>query len=381
MTTLTEPLLASAIERTGASLEASSRPATRQDVAPLANSKWVEGAEPTTMCFGCQSEFPAGSSEFCPTCSVTLSVVHKCPKCNQLQSAQHLSCYYCGNALVIAPPVRRQAAQVYNPSHDRVRRWVRIGVGIVSPQLAVAVLIFFLFFSSWLKPKSVMGQSYVLDRASLHQQASFDAPVVTELRAHEAVEVLDCAFDAMGNHWFAVSSHGTKPEGYVLAQEISPPKAKTADGGSTALRHSLLALEDPAVLPEAVAAVDHYRDLYPDSTHVDELRWVLAEKTQRLAGRSRGRQVLLSRAKDLYAKVALGNGRFADSARTAMTQLAADAESNDSLSSQNAGTRSPSSRARSKNARRADGSGALKISVVGATASSPGSRAHQAPGN
>lgn len=133
------------------------------------------------------------------------------------------------------------------------------------------------------------------------------------------MDVFDYAMDAVGLRWFRISSQGLS--GYVQARELAPPKGTTPEGGFMLFRYSLLALEDPAVLPEAAEAVAYYQKAFPGSPYGEEVTWLLAERTRQLAERSARPQALLQRARELYEKIALQNGAFAEQARQALTQV------------------------------------------------------------
>jgi len=347
------------------------------DAARPHEPEWIAGAEPVIMCMSCNHEFPVGSEERCPECSVALTVVHRCPKCERLQSLEHLSCFYCRSPLVVSAAAPRRLTPTYDPYESRFRRWLRVGARILTPQLAVAILILLILAGSFsnsktasrfsLLDKSPMGQSYVLNNASLRQDASFQSPVVTQLRSPEIVDIFDCASDAAGNHWFGIASRSSKSEGYVLAQDVAAPRATNPEKGASALRHSLLALGNPAALPAAEAAVEYYQDVFPSSAHVDELRWLLAERRRRLGEHPKSRRASLTGEKGFYVNVALASDDFAGSAPEAPAQLLPEAEGASSRHS------SRLSRGRSKKTGRSDYSAPLKIGVVGGSLSSPGS--------
>src|SRR6266513_6008596 len=94
-----------------------------QDAARPHEPEWIAGAEPVIMCMSCNHEFPGGSEERCPECSVTLTVVHRCPKCERLQSLEHLSCFYCRIPLAVSPPALPLLTPVRNPYERGFRRW------------------------------------------------------------------------------------------------------------------------------------------------------------------------------------------------------------------------------------------------------------------
>ena len=284
-----------------------------------AGAKWIPGAEPVTVCLSCNNEFPRGTTS-CPNCEVALSDVHKCPECHRVQSTDHAQCLYCSSPLVVGAARKREIVQLQPPSSgDLAWGWVRLILTIGTPQLLAAGLVVFVLARSISTTKSSIGQSYILEQASLRKEPSLRAPVIQKLEAAEKVNITQYAFDDMGNHWFGISGQGI--DGYVLAREVAPPKATEPEEGSKALRHSLLALDNTAVLPEAAVAVDYFRSAFPASPHGDELRWLLAERTRALAEHSDRRQALLRRAGELYAKIAQGNGQFAEPARRALAQL------------------------------------------------------------
>jgi hypothetical protein len=146
-----------------------------------------------------------------------------------------------------------------------------------------------------------------------------NAAVIKNLNAPEIVDISDVTIDATGKRWFDVTILGVR--GYVLAEELAPPKGKTAESGFLLLRFSLLALNDPAALPEASQAVAYYQAAFPESLHRDEVVWLLAERNRQLAARSSQPQVLLRRARELYESIAAGGGQLAGEARQALAQL------------------------------------------------------------
>ena len=352
---------------------------TREAARPD-HPEWVAGAEPVILCMSCNHEFPAGSEERCPECAVMLTVIHRCPKCERLQSLEHLACFYCATPLVVLPPALPVLKQACNAYERGFRRWLRVGARIITPQLAVAILILLILAGSFsnsktasrfsLLDKAPMGHSYVLNKASLRQEASLQAPVVTQLRSPEVVDIFDCASDAAGNHWFGVISRSSESEGYVLAQDVAPPRATDPEKGARALRHSLLALGNPAVLPAAEAAVEYYQDVFPSSAHVDELRWLLAERRRRLGEHSRDRRAALTGEKGFYLKVALANESddSADSAPESSAQLPQAKSASSRHSSRLSLSHGPS-----RKTGRSGYSAPLKMGVLGGSLSSPSS--------
>jgi hypothetical protein len=125
----------------------------------------------------------------------------------------------------------------------------------------------------------------------------------------------------MGNRWFRIISKNLS--GYVRTQEVAPPKGLTPEKGFEALRHSLLGLDDPVLLGEATKAVENYRDTFPASPHIDEVRWLLAERTRDLA--ERGDRRLLAKAREQYEQLTQSGGEFAEQARQALDQFPAPA--------------------------------------------------------
>jgi len=133
---------------------------------------------------------------------------------------------------------------------------------------------------------------------------------------------------------------------------VAPPKGKDAEGGFVLLRHSLLATDDPEVIKQAPAAVDYYGKAFPQSLHRDEIEWLLADRTQAVAEREGRPKELLLRAKEMYVKIAAGNGEYAARARQALDQLPSPGPARSSSSASAA-------------ARASHAQAPLEISVVG----------------
>src|SRR5881396_3311972 len=147
------------------------------DAARPHGPEWIAGAEPVIMCMSCNHQFPAGSEE-------------RCPKCERLQSVEHVSCFYCRTPLAVLPPAPPRLTPVRSSYERGFRRWLRVGARIITPQLAVGILILLILGSSFSKSKTSsrfslldktpMGHSYVLNKASLRQEASLQAPIVAQ---------------------------------------------------------------------------------------------------------------------------------------------------------------------------------------------------------
>jgi len=287
------------------------------------STQWVAGAEPVALCMSCKARFEPGSAEICPKCQVTLSSIRSCPKCQRFQSAEHLRCPYCSTSFVVETDTGSPGTSSYRSFRKQIKYPVPAVLGGAFVVAALLGLLIYTRLRQPSKPKAPIGRSYVLDQASLRRDPSPSAPVLQELRAPEIVNITDCVFDVLGNHWFEISLKGSG--GYVLARELAPPKASDPEAGYKLLRHSLLALEGPESLTAAAEAVSYYQRGFPASPHVDELRWLFAETTRKLGQHSDRRQALLRRAEEAYKKIAEGNGEFADRARRALAQIRSEA--------------------------------------------------------
>jgi hypothetical protein len=285
------------------------------------DARWLPGAEPVALCMSCQAEFEPGTVEVCPKCQVGLSFLRNCPRCQRSQSASHLRCVYCRTSFLAGDEAGADETGLYKASRRQASYPAAVVLGSVLAAAAVVGVVVYTRLTPPSKPKGPIGQSYILGDAALRRDPSLRAPLIKDLHSPQIVIITDYVFDRLGNHWFGISSQGLS--GYVLARELAPPKPREAETGSAVLRHSLLALEDPAVLPEAEAAVDYYQRVFLGSPHVDELRWLLAETTRKLAD---GRPALRRRAQEEYTKIAEGNGEFAERARQMLARPRAPAE-------------------------------------------------------
>ncbi|HEV2492813.1 MAG TPA: hypothetical protein VG204_07030 [Terriglobia bacterium] len=170
------------------------------------------------------------------------------------------------------------------------------------------------------KPHVVMGQTYALHTTTLYRQSSTNAPSIGDLQPGTVAEITDAEFDAVGNRWFEISAQGVTS--YVPAGEVAPPKGNDPENGFILLRHSLLSLDDPDVMTaQAVAAVDYYGKAFPQSSHLDELQWLLAERSRALVERYGRQRTLIENAKALYTILAEGKSEFAERARQALEEL------------------------------------------------------------
>lgn len=286
--------------------------------APAPGNKWAPGAEPLALCMSCNATFPPESTE-CPQCHVALSSVRKCPHCERIQSAQHVSCIYCANSFLQEEGLGPVAAGPIARQRELSRLELRI---TLAGAVVLAVLAGFALYKRHRtpqRPQGPIGQSYVLRPTSMRSRASLDAPPIMDVQPGEIVNITDYAIDAMGNRWFRVTAHDIS--GFVRTQEVAPPKGTDPENSFVVLRHSLLGLDDPAVLPEASAAVDYYRRAFPGSLHADEVRWLLAEQTRELAERTGRPSALLANAREQYERIAQGSGEFAQRARELLSQL------------------------------------------------------------
>ncbi len=285
---------------------------------PLLERKWVPGAEPLALCMSCDATFPLDIT-VCPKCGVGLSVVRKCPSCGRIQAAQHVVCIYCANSFMLESGLGLSDETFEEPLHEYALRPIIALLGALVILSATIAIFLYLRRKGVFEPAPPPGQSYVLVDTSLRQKASHDSPPVKDLKPSEILDIEDFTVDAAGHRWFQASSEGIT--GYVLIEDVAPPKTAHPEKGYALLRHSLLGLEDPALVQEATLAVEYYRRRFPGSPHGDELIWLLAERARSLAGGASERESLLGRARELYAKLAGGNSEFAESARLALAQL------------------------------------------------------------
>jgi hypothetical protein len=284
--------------------------------------RWVPGAEPLAICMSCNATFPLELTH-CPKCRVGLSVVRKCPACERVQSVQHLVCIYCANSFMQESGLGRLAE---GPAEQR--RGLPRGVYLlIACGVAVAATIGFFLHREvkvYLRPPPVIGQSYALENASMRRNPDLDSPVIKDLPPSEIVGITGFETDEGGHRWFRVRNRGIN--GFILTQDVAPPKAVDAENGYALLRHSLLGVDDPGILPEAVKAVDYFRASFPASRHQDELDWLLAEKMRTLAPDSSQPQDLLASAREIYQALAAGSGEFSGSARQVLEQYPTAAE-------------------------------------------------------
>jgi hypothetical protein len=286
---------------------------------PALSGVSAAGAEPYALCMSCKAEFPAGSSE-CPICFVPLSVVRKCPSCQRVQSANHLRCIYCSAALgpvIMHSPTGDGALAI--PAEEP-RHWLPTELGlIIALVVVVGVILFFRLRPAPKLPDVVTGQSFVLHHTVLRSEPSVDAAPLMDLNPPLVVDIFDEVVDTMGNRWDRISAQNTK--GYVRTRELAPPRGNDPERTFDLLKHSLIELDDPAILPDAVAAVDYYIKAFPKSPNVNEAKWLLAECTRRLAERSNWHSALVASAREQYGKIAESQSEFADRARQALAEL------------------------------------------------------------
>lgn len=292
---------------------------SRDKTIPILGSKVTPGAESQAMCLSCNTTYPAESTE-CPKCQVSLSLVRKCPSCGRIQAAQHPYCLSCSTALVrevkleaSLPPLNLPPPQ--KTGGHRVKGVLTAGVVLGT----VSTILLYNSFKDSRKSEETMGQSEVLRQVSVHQRPLIDSPLIKDLQPPDTVTITDYTIDLLGNRWFRISFQGF--EGYVRTDDVAPPKGRDSEKSYELLRHWLLGLDNPALLAGASTAVDGYGKSFAGNTHFDELAWLLAEATRRIAERSGQPHGLLASARKRYETLARGSGEFADEARQALAQL------------------------------------------------------------
>lgn len=282
----------------------------------------IKEAKPFLLCMSCNAEFPSGSEAECPTCHVSLSIVRRCSGCGRVLGAQHLRCPYCSTAFVPeAHPELQAAVEAAQAGPKKLsQRQIATIAGAAALFIVAIILIAYRIQKMAPKPHVVMGQTYALHQTTLYRQPSTTAPPVGDLQPGTVVDITDAEFDATGNRWFEISSQGVTS--YVLAGEVAPPKGNDAENGFILLRHNLLSLDDPSVMTtQAVAAVDYYEKAFPQSPHLDEVQWMLADRSRALVERYGRQKALIENAKALYTKLAAGKSEFAERARQALEDL------------------------------------------------------------
>jgi len=287
-------------------------------LVPPSKTKWAPGAEPLAICMSCNSTYPVTTTE-CSNCQVGLSIVRKCPACGRTQAAQHITCIYCADSFIqedglapleAGPLIRRQKLA---EQRLRIIAGVSVAVGIA------AIVALFLTRNTWRTAPPVMGQTYVLAEISMRSEPSTNSPPVADVHPPQILGITNYTIDGMGNRWFQVTKDDV--HGYVLTQEVAPPKSTNPEKGFEILRHSLLGLDNPGILEVANDAVEHYRNSFPASIHTDELRWLLADRTRVIAESSGHPRELLSKARKQYEQLAQGRGEYAERARLALGEL------------------------------------------------------------
>jgi hypothetical protein len=287
-------------------------------LAPPPGNKWAPGAEPLALCMSCSSTYPQEETE-CPNCQVSLSVVRKCPSCGRVQAAQHIACIYCADSFIREEGLAPLQSGPVTRRRKEAEQKLRLIAGVTLAVVVAAGAALFLTRHTWREAPRTIGQTYVLASTSMRAEAATNSPPVKDLQPSEIVSITDYAIDAMGNRWFRVSAADVN--GFVLTQEVAPPKGKDSEKGFEILRHSLLGLEDPDVLSDANRAVEYYRNSFPASPHLEELRWLLAERTREIAEHSGRPRALLASAREHYQEVVRTGGEYAERAQQALEDL------------------------------------------------------------
>lgn len=290
--------------------------------APPPGSKWAPGTEPLALCMSCNATYAAEATE-CPNCQVGLSLVRKCPSCERVQSAQHLTCIYCANSFMQEDGLSVLAAGPLQRLRQQADAQLRKLAAIAGAVVVVAAVAFLLYSRMGSIPTRPIARTFVAsqDAVPMRKAPASDAPPVKSLQPSQKVAITECVYDSAGNRWFRVTSDDIS--GFVRTEDVAPPEATKADpeGGFVALRHSLLHLGDPAMLDYAREAVEYYHGIFPGNAHADELTWLLAEQTRELAERSDRPRNLLATAREQYQKLAESGGEYAVRARQALDQL------------------------------------------------------------
>ncbi len=289
---------------------------------PPPGSKWAPGAEPLALCMSCNATYSAEATE-CPNCQVGLSLVRKCPSCERVQSAQHLTCIYCANSFMQEDGLSVLAAGPLKLRRQHADAQLRKLAAIAGAVVVLGAVAFFLYSRRESIPTRPIARTFVAsqDAVPMRKAPASDAPPVKSLQPSQKVAITECVYDSVGNRWFRVTSDDIS--GFVRTEDVAPPEATKADpeGGFVALRHSLLHLGDPAMLDYAREAVEYYHNIFPGNAHADELTWLLAEQTRELAERSDRPRSLLATAREQYQKLAESGGEYAVRARQALDQL------------------------------------------------------------
>ena len=290
--------------------------------SPQAQPDAAKPVKPFLLCMSCNAEFPSGSAAECPNCHVSLSLVRRCPGCQRVLGAQHFRCPYCSTGFVPEeqPVSEGPVALPHQDTQKLSTRQIATAAGTIALFVVAIALIVYRIQKMAPKPHLTIGQTYALHQTTLYRQPAMSAPPIGELQPGTVVDITDTPFDAVGNRWFEIASQSVM--GYVPAGDVAPPKGKDSENGFILLRHSLLSLDDPnVVLTQAAAAVDYYAKAFPQSPHLDELTWLLAERTRAIAERYSGQRPLLERAREMYAKLVDSKSEFAERARQALEQL------------------------------------------------------------
>ena len=284
---------------------------------PPRGSMWAPGAEPLAICMSCNSTFPPHFVK-CTHCQVALSVIRKCPSCGKVQSSNHVTCIYCADSFLQEEGLTPTGPGPLARRGERAERRLRL---IALAVIALIILGGGALLVKWLisaKTYEVLGQSYALNPISMRTQAAFGAPPVKDLEVGEVVTISEYTHDLEGNRWFRVTAGSIN--GYVPAHDLAPPKSNDPEKGYEILRHSLMTVDSPAVLSLATRAVELYHASHPASTHYDELRWLLAERTRQVSESTRSAGTGEA-ARQIYEEIAKGQGEFSGRAREVLRDL------------------------------------------------------------
>ena len=288
--------------------------------ANLHAEDWKSGTEALALCMICGGEYPPHAQE-CPDCHVSLSVVRRCPACQKIVSAQHTKCVYCRTPFIQELP-KRSLADEFPVTQDggvspAVRRF-RAAVVSISTFLIVFFLgMFFLRMIN--KPVitiQVIAKAHMVHATAARRSPSSNASNLGKLISGTPVNVTGYQESDEGR-WMSLDWNDTVA--YVPAADVSAPVAINTQGAD-ALKFYIGGIENVEPAREAKGAVDQYAKAFPGDAHIDELRFVLAERLRAISSHA-GPQAaeLRNQSTQLFEQLAAGNGSFAEKARAALT--------------------------------------------------------------
>jgi hypothetical protein len=202
----------------------------------------------------------------------------------------------------------------------------RFRAAVVSISTFLIVFFLGLFFLRQInKPAftfQVIAKARMIHSVPLRRTPSSNSSNIGKITSGSSVNLTGFQENDQGR-WIAVDWSGMTA--YLPAADVSAPRAVEANEGANALKFYLSGMETAQAANDAVGAVEDYAKTFPGDQHLDELRWLLAERLRLLAQRGGSQGAEFRRqATQQMQQLAAGKGSYAEKARGALERTPSD---------------------------------------------------------